>query len=150
MVNLWTIDEYHVKLCLIWKKFTTISELLTCTPIIEVWLKNLSFYIFFRLGTFGAIIEYGIERKITKQSTLAATMSVGAVGVVLKIRLNRASQTYNFPIHLSDEILFQPLFYGTVTPMIAWYVLKKLILEPWEAKESKKVEKQHKMEENAR
>ena len=117
-------------------------------------VKNLSqeFMIlyFFRLGTFGAIIEYGIERKITKQSTLAATMSVGAVGVVLKIRLNRASQTYNFPIHLSDEILFQPLFYGTVTPMIAWYVLKKLILEPWEAKESKKVEKQHKMEENAR
>ena len=107
-------------------------------------------FYFFRLGTFGAIIEYGIERKITKQSTLAATMSVGAVGVVLKIRLNRASQTYNFPIHLSDEILFQPLFYGTVTPMIAWYVLKKLILEPWEAKESKKVEKQHKMEETAR
>ena len=109
-----------------------------------------NFIFFFRLGTFGAIIEYGIERKITKQSTLAATMSVGAVGVVLKIRLNRASQTYNFPIHLSDEILFQPLFYGTVTPMIAWYVLKKLILEPWEAKESKKVEKQHKMEETAR
>jgi len=104
----------------------------------------------FKLGTFGAIIEYGIERKITKQSTIAATMSVGAVGVVLKIRLNRASQTYSFPIHLSDEILFQPLFYGTVTPVIAWYVLKKLILEPWEAKENKKVENQQKVEENAR
>merc|ERR1712223_2028551 len=104
----------------------------------------------FKLGTFGAIIEYGIERKITRQSTIAATMAVGAVGVVLKIRLSRASQTYSFPIHLSDEILFQPIFYGSVTPVIAWYVLKKLILDPWEAKENKKAEKQHKMEENAR
>ena len=77
-------------------------------------------------------------------------MAVGAVGVVLKIRLNRASQTYSFPIHLSDEILFQPIFYGSVTPVIAWYVLKKLILDPWEAKENKMAEKQHKMEENAR
>ena len=32
MVNLWTIAEYHVKLWLIWKKFMTISQLLTCMP----------------------------------------------------------------------------------------------------------------------
>ena len=30
MVNLWTIAEYHVKLWLIWKKFKTISQILTC------------------------------------------------------------------------------------------------------------------------
>ena len=29
-MNLWTIAEYHVKLWLIWKIFTTISWLLTC------------------------------------------------------------------------------------------------------------------------
>jgi hypothetical protein len=30
VVNIWTIAGYHVTLCLIWKKFTAISRLLTC------------------------------------------------------------------------------------------------------------------------
>ena len=52
------------------------------------------------------MIEYGVDRKITEQSTLAATVAVGIPqGVVLRIRLNRATQTYLFPLHLSDEVL---------------------------------------------
>lgn len=89
----------------------------------------------FRLGTFGAIVEYGVEQRISRHSTLGATMVVGLpLGITLKIRLNRASQTYSFPLHLSDEILLQPLFYGTVVPVLAWYTIKKLILDPYEAK----------------
>lgn len=67
-----------------------------------------TFYLkfFCRFGTFGAVIEYGVDRKITEQSTLAATVAVGIPqGVVLRIRLNRASQTYLFPLHLSDEVI---------------------------------------------
>ena len=61
--------------------------------------------IFCRFGTFGAMVEYGVDRKITEQSTLAATVAVGIPqGVVLRIRLNRATQTYLFPLHLSDEV----------------------------------------------
>jgi DnaJ family protein C protein 11 len=58
-----------------------------------------------RIGTFGAIVEYGVERKISHHSTLGATMVVGLpIGITLRIRLNRASQTYIFPLHLSDEV----------------------------------------------
>ena len=54
------------------------------------------------------MIEYGVDRKITEQSTLAATVAVGIPqGVILRIRLNRASQTYLFPLHLSDEVIMQ-------------------------------------------
>ena len=63
-------------------------------------------FFFCRFGTFGAVIEYGVDRKITEQSTLAATVAVGIPqGVILRIRLNRASQTYLFPLHLSDEVI---------------------------------------------
>ena len=58
-----------------------------------------------RVGTFGALMEYGIERRLTPHSNLGATMVVGIpFGVTLKIKFTRASQTYTFPIHLADEV----------------------------------------------
>ena len=58
-----------------------------------------------RFGTFGALMEYGIERRITPHSNLGATMLVGIpFGVTLKVKFTRASQTYTFPIHLADEV----------------------------------------------
>jgi len=103
----------------------------------------------FRAGTFGLLVDYGIERKISAQSFIAATMTVGIpTGVLLKIRLNRGSQTYFFPLHLSDEILFQPLFYGTVTPLLGWFALKKIFLDPWEARKKEKEMEEKKHEKN--
>lgn len=41
----------------------------------------------FRIGTFGGVIEYGAEKKVSKHSNLSATMIVGVpTGVKLKIR----------------------------------------------------------------
>lgn len=41
----------------------------------------------FRAGTFGAVFEYGCEKKITKFSNLGASMLIGVpLGVTLKIR----------------------------------------------------------------
>ena len=58
-----------------------------------------------RVGTFGALMEYGIERRLTPHSNLGATMLVGIpFGVTLKIKFTRASQTYTFPIHLADDV----------------------------------------------
>ena len=92
------------------------------------------------------MFEYGVERRVSTHSTLGATMVVGIpVGVTLRVKLVRASQTYTFPIHLSDEILLQPLFYGTITPLIVWYTLKKLVFDPLEAK--KKAEERQKQRE---
>ena len=59
----------------------------------------------FRAGIFGVMLDYGVERRISAQSIIAATMTVGyPTGVLLKIRLVRGSQTYSFPMHLSDEV----------------------------------------------
>lgn len=101
-----------------------------------------------KVGTFGAMMEYGIERRLTPHSNLAATMVVGIpFGVTLKIKFTRASQTYIFPIHLADEILMQPIFYGTVTPLLTWFTIQKLIIDPYKRKR-KETEKQKLKETN--
>jgi len=46
-------------------------------------------------------------------------------------RVSRGNQIYNFPIHLCEEVLPSPIFYGTVTPMVAWIIVRRLIVEPY-------------------
>ncbi|XP_046423389.1 dnaJ homolog subfamily C member 11 isoform X1 [Neodiprion pinetum] len=84
-----------------------------------------------KAGTFGAFLEYGAEKKVSQHSSLSASVSVGVpTGVILKIKLSRASQTYSFPIHLCEEVVPAPVFYATVVPLITWTVIKKLIIDP--------------------
>ena len=85
---------------------------------------------------------------MTNHSTIGATMVVGTTGVICKLKLTRASQTYLLPVHLSDEVMLQPVFYGTVVPMVAWFTFKKLILDPLE--ESRKQEEKRKQKEALR
>lgn len=43
--------------------------------------------VIFRAGTFGAIFEYGAEKKVSQNSSLAASLSLGVpTGVQLKVK----------------------------------------------------------------
>ncbi|KTG34411.1 hypothetical protein cypCar_00005885 [Cyprinus carpio] len=97
-----------------------------------------------KTGFFGTVVEYGAERKISRHSVLAATVSIGVPqGVSLKIRLNRASQTYLFPIHLTDQILPSAVFYATVGPLAIYLAVQKLIIMPYvRAQKEQELEKQ--------
>lgn len=90
------------------------------------------------------MVEYGVEKKVSKHSNLSASVVVGMpAGVKLKIRLTRANQVYTFPIHLCEEIMPAPVFYGTIVPLIVYVVVKKTIVEPFlKDKQQKKLEKQ--------
>ena len=56
-----------------------------------------------RFGTFGALVEYGIDRRLSAHSTIGATMVVGIpFGVKLRVRFSRFTQTYIFPLQLTD------------------------------------------------
>lgn len=46
-------------------------------------------------------------------------------------RLNRASQTYLFPIHLTEQILPSAVFYATVAPLVLYLAVQKLIITPY-------------------
>lgn len=43
-----------------------------------------------------------------------------------------------FPIHLSEEIVPAAVFYATVTPLLAWFVVKKVIIEPMNAEQKQR------------
>ena len=43
-----------------------------------------------KAGTFGAILEYGVEERVTSQSSVSATMLVGfPLGVTCRLKLTR-------------------------------------------------------------
>ncbi|KAG5282233.1 hypothetical protein AALO_G00053740 [Alosa alosa] len=83
-------------------------------------------------GFFGTVVEYGAETKISRHSVLGATVSVGVPqGVSLKIKLNRASQTYFFPIHLTDQLMPSAIFYATVGPLVFYLAIQRLVIRPY-------------------
>ncbi|KAK7082714.1 DnaJ (Hsp40), subfamily C, member 11 [Halocaridina rubra] len=85
-----------------------------------------------KAGTFGAVVEYGAEKKISQNSSLSATLGVGVpTGVHLKLKLHRASQTYGATILLCEEILPAPVIYGTIVPLVSWLAIHKLIIQPY-------------------
>ncbi|XP_048520604.1 dnaJ homolog subfamily C member 11 [Dendroctonus ponderosae] len=97
-----------------------------------------------KFGTFGGVVEYGAEKRISKHSNLSFSVVCGVpAGVKLKIRLSRANQVYSCPIHLCEEIMPSPVFYATIVPLVVYLVVKKGIVEPFLKEEkSKKLEKQ--------
>ncbi|RVE72465.1 hypothetical protein OJAV_G00040250 [Oryzias javanicus] len=99
-----------------------------------------------KTGWFGTVVEYGAERKISRHSVLSATVSMGVPqGVTLKIRLARASQTYLFPIHLTDQLLPSAVFYATVGPLVVYMAIHRLIIIPYtQAQKEQELELQRK------
>ncbi|RZC31973.1 dnaJ -like subfamily C member 11 [Asbolus verrucosus] len=106
--------------------------------------QELKLKISIKAGTFGGVVEYGAEKKVSKHSNLSFAVTVGVPsGVKLKIRLTRANQVYNFPIHLCEEVMPSPVFYATVVPLVVYVVVKKGFVEPFlKEQKAKKVEKQ--------
>ncbi|CAH1647522.1 unnamed protein product [Spodoptera littoralis] len=101
-----------------------------------------------KLGTFGAIAEYGAEKKVSQNSSVSAAVMLGVPsGVMLKLKWTCSSQTIVVPIHLCEEVMPSPVFYATVVPLVSWLVLKKIILDPI-ARERQERERQRSMEAN--
>lgn len=85
-----------------------------------------------KIGTVGAYIEYGCMKKISQFSWLGATMVIGMpVGISLRIKVTRGQQTFMFPIKLSEQLMPSAVFYGTAFPMMVYFIVRKLIVDPY-------------------
>lgn len=114
----------------------------------KVISQEMKFKLLVKIGTFGGMLEYGAEKKVSKHSNLSFAVVIGVpTGVKLKIKLTRANQTYNFPIHLCEEVLAPPIFYATVLPVVVYAVVKKGIVEPFQ-KEQKATRAEKEKESN--
>lgn len=62
--------------------------------------------------------------------------------IIIPNRFIRSTQTFIFPIHLSEEIIPAAVFYATVTPLCVFFVVKKLVIEPMnDEKRQRKIDK---------
>ncbi|VVC94340.1 unnamed protein product [Leptidea sinapis] len=101
-----------------------------------------------KFGTFGAIAEYGAEKKVSQNTCVSAAVMLGVPsGVMLKLKWSCASQTVVVPIHLCEEVIPAPVFYASIVPIVSWLVLKKLYLDPV-ARERRDRDRQRSMEAN--
>lgn len=92
-----------------------------------------------RAGTFGFTSEYGAEKKVSKYSSVAAHVSLGVPsGVYLKLKVIRSTQTFVFPIHISAEIVPAAVFYATTTPVLIWFLVKKVVIDPMNADQKRR------------
>ena len=92
-----------------------------------------------KLGLLGAVFNYGFDHKVTSLSRVAAFVSIGQnSGVTLKVRVQRHTQSFNFPILLSEFISPQAIFYGTFLPLVTYWCVKALIVSPFLDSEKEK------------
>lgn len=76
---------------------------------------------------------------MSKYSSLAAHVSLGVPsGVYLKLKVIRSTQTFVFPIHISEDIIPAAVFYATTTPVLVWFLVKKVVLDPMNADQKRR------------
>jgi len=68
----------------------------------------------------------------------------------LYFRVVRASYTFSFPIHLSEEVVPAAVFYGTVVPVLGWLLVKSLIIDPYLAREKAVEREKHRQANQSR
>lgn len=83
----------------------------------------------------GLSVEYGCETRVFAINVIGASLSLSLpTGVTLKLRYNRANQEFNIPIYLSDEIHSGPMFYGTMVPLVVYYIVDRCYLKHYKQK----------------
>lgn len=83
----------------------------------------------------GLAVEYGCQTRVFTINTIGASISLSVhTGITLKLLFLRANQQFNVPIYLSDEVHSAPVFYGTVVPLIAYYITDRYYFKSYREK----------------
>lgn len=80
----------------------------------------------------GVAVSYGAETRVFNINLVGASLIINIeAGMTLKLRYIRANQEFNMPIYLSDEVHSAPVFYGTMVPLVAFYILDRCYLRKY-------------------
>ncbi|XP_073089217.1 dnaJ homolog subfamily C member 11 isoform X2 [Manis javanica] len=94
-------------------------------------------------GHFTVALQLGIPHSFALISYQHKFQDDDQTRVKGSLKLNRASQTYFFPIHLTDQLLPSAVFYATVGPLVVYFAMHRLIIKPYlRAQKEKELEKQ--------
>lgn len=85
-----------------------------------------------KVGTKGATLFCGAEEQVATLTCLGGTVLVGLnEGVVLKLRLIRASMNFQVRIQVSQEVSLASLVYATVIPLGLYACLRVFAIAPF-------------------
>lgn len=105
-----------------------------------------------KVGTRGVSLFYGAEQDIARLTTLGGTVVFGAAeGVVLKLRLARATMVFSLRIQVSHALSVPAIFYATAIPLALYGAIRVLAFAPLlrqqriQEYENKKAEKAQEM-----
>ena len=110
-----------------------------------------------KAGTKGVSAFYGADKEIAMLTRIGGTVLVGMEeGVVLKLRLIRASMSFHIRIQVSHMLSISALFYATIVPLALYGCFKAFAIAPFLRKqhlqeiEDKRTEKAREMLEKKR
>ena len=84
-----------------------------------------------KVGTKGLSLFYGAEQEIAMLTRVGGTVLMGPdEGVLLKLRLIRASMAFSLRIQVSYALSIPAVFYATVLPLALYGALKVLAVAP--------------------
>ncbi|XP_029434041.1 dnaJ homolog subfamily C member 11 isoform X2 [Rhinatrema bivittatum] len=96
-----------------------------------------------KIGHFTMALQLGIPHTFVMLSYQHKFQDEEQTRVKGSIKLNRASQTYFFPIHLTDQLLPSAMFYATVGPLVFYIAMHQLVIRPYlSAQKERDLEKQ--------
>ncbi len=84
-----------------------------------------------KVSTKGVSLFYGADQEVAMLTTLGGTVIFGAgEGVVLKLRLARASMDFSLRIQVSRALSIPAIFYATAIPLALYGVIRVLAFAP--------------------
>lgn len=88
------------------------------------------------VGTKGFNLEYGIEQRVDKVTTVGSSVLVGPTeGVVLRLKMERASMCFGIKVRVSDFVGPGALFFATSLPLVLYGCVRSLAIVPLLKKE---------------
>lgn len=136
-------DTYHAELKL---NLSVRNTYLSLDLSKSFWEDTLKLKGRFKYGYTGTTFAYAVEKQITRHTRVDTHIIISNVsGVALNLEIHRGNQSFTVPITLANEIMPSAVFYGTVTPIIAYYVFKRLVIDPY--KKEKEESEANKMQE---
>lgn len=84
-----------------------------------------------KVGTKGVSLFYGAQHQVAKLTRLGGTVLLGSSeGVVLKLRLIRASMNFQVRFRVSHEVSVSSVLYATIVPLGLYACLQVFALSP--------------------
>ena len=95
-----------------------------------------------RAGLEDSIVEYGCETKLTKNSTVAASLKIGYLsGVSVELTGLVSNQMYTLNLRMHDQMAFAPIVYGSIGPVLVYACVKKFLVDPYEKTQKEQKER---------